>query len=163
MNARIALLCLLAIVPLAATADDSQNVKIVQTMIELVNARDLDALGTVVAEDVVRHSDATPGVTVSSLDEFKAFLTADFASIPDSVQEIEAIFGDGDMVAVRARYGGTQSGPMGPFPPSGKTVRLTFMAMLRIENNKIAEIWVEWDNLTILGQLGLLPPAPTTE
>ncbi len=31
------------------------------------------------------------------------------------------------------------------------------MAILRIEDDKIAEMWVEWDNVSILTQLGHLP------
>jgi len=112
-----------------------------------------------------RHEDAEAPRFVSrvtSLDEFKAFLETDFAGIPDSVQEIDVIFGSDDKVAVRARYSGTQTGPMGPFPPTGKRVELVFIGILRIENDKVAEIWVEWDNLSILTQLGHRPP-PTPE
>ena len=127
---------------------------------ELINQRDLDALNTVVADNVIRHSDATPGVVVSNLDQFKAFLETDFAAIPDSVQDIELIFGTGNMVAMRARYSGTQTGPMGSFPPTGKRIDLVFIGILRIENGKVAEIWVEWDNLSALMQLGHLPPPP---
>jgi len=76
--------------------------------------------------------------------------------------EIDMIFGSADNVAVRARYSGTQTGPMGPFPPTDKTVELVFIGILRIENEKIAEMWVEWDNLSILTQLGHQPP-PTPE
>ncbi len=128
---------------------------------ELINQRNLDSLRTVVADDVVRHSNATPGVIVTNLDEFKAFLETDFAVIPDSVMVIDMIFSAGDKVAVRAYYSGTQTGQMGPYPPSDKTVKLVFIGILRIENGKIAEIWVEWDNVSVLAQLGHLPP-PTS-
>jgi predicted ester cyclase len=50
---------------------------------------------------------------------------------------------------------------MGPFLPSGKRIDLPFMAILRIENDKIAEIWVEWDNVLALTQLGHMPPPPS--
>lgn len=33
------------------------------------------------------------------------------------------------------------------------------MGILRIEEGKIAEIWVEWDNLNALTQLGHFPPS----
>ena len=148
---------ILAFIIGSSTASAADNTETVRTMIDLVNQRNLDALHTVIADDVVRHSAATPGVVVTNLDEFKAFLEADFSGIPDSVQEIDIIFGGGDKVAVRARYIGTQTGQMGPFPPSGKRVELPFMAILRIENDKIAEMWVEWDNISILTQLGHLP------
>jgi predicted ester cyclase len=47
---------------------------------------------------------------------------------------------------------------MGPFPASGKKLELPFIGILRIEDGKVAEIWVEWDNLYALAQLGLLEP-----
>ena len=85
-------------------------------------------------------------------------LEADFATVPDSVMEIDVIFGGGDYVAMRARYMGTQKGKMGPFPASGKRVELPFVGILRFENNEIVEMWVEWDNLHSLTQLGHFPP-----
>ena len=33
--------------------------------------------------------------------------------------------------------------------------------VFRIEDDKIAEIWVTWDNVAGLTQLGLLPPPPS--
>ena len=47
---------------------------------------------------------------------------------------------------------------MGPFPPSGYAIDLKFIRILRVEDGKIAEIWVEWDNLAVLTQLGHFPP-----
>ena len=53
---------------------------------------------------------------------------------------------------------------MGPFPPTGKRVEGPFLSFLRIEDGKIAEMWVEWDNLSMLTQLGHLPPpGPTSD
>jgi predicted ester cyclase len=46
---------------------------------------------------------------------------------------------------------------MGPFPPSGRKVQFDFGAMFRIEDEKIAEWWVTWDNMMILKALGHLP------
>lgn len=135
-----------------------RNEEIVLAMIEAVNARDFDALDTLVAPDVRRHSAATPGVTIESLDDFKAFLEADLISVPDSKMTVNHVVADDGMVAVHATYAGTQDGPMGPFPASGKPMEAPFMGMLRIENGKIAEMWVEWDNLSLLAQLGHFPP-----
>jgi len=160
MKRRATSLMLLVFVSLSAAADDTQNIAVVRTMVDLINQRELDSLHTVVADDIVRHSAATPGIVVTNLDEFKAFLETDIAGIPDSVQTIDIAFSAGDKVAVRAHYRGTHTGPMGPIAATGKSVDLPFMAILRIENSKVAEIWVEWDNMLILGQLGLLPPPP---
>lgn len=139
-----------------APADDGTEVVIAMT--DAINARELDRLGDFVADDIVRHSNATPGVAVTNLDEFRAFLESDIASVPDSVQTIDVIFGNGEYVGVRARYKGTQQGPMGPFPATGKPIEIAFIGLLRIEEGKVAEIWVEWDNLGALIALGHIPP-----
>jgi predicted ester cyclase len=141
-----------------APADSSTNEDIVLRMIEAVNTRDFDALDDIVSPTVRRYSGATPEVQVTSLDEFKAFLHADLAAVPDAMQEVNLIFSSGDMVAVHEIYRGTQTGQMGPFPPSGRSLELPFIGLLRVEDGKVAEIWVEWDNLNALAQLGHFPP-----
>ena len=150
---------LLAIImALPCMADEIENVRIATAMTDAINARNLDALDQFVAPDVIRHSAATAGLVVTNLSEFKAFLETDFATVSDSVQKIDVIFGSGDYVAIRARYIGTQDGPMGPFPASGKKLELPYIGILRFEDGKIVEIWVEWDNLYALTQLGHFPP-----
>jgi predicted ester cyclase len=148
---------LLAMFALPSLADDAKSVEVAKAMVGAINARSLEALDGLVSADVIRHSAATPGVVVTNLSEFRAFLESDFAIVPDSVMEIDIIFSSGDYVAMLARYMGTQTGPMGPFPASGKRFELPFIGILRLENDKIAEIWVEWDNVHALTQLGHFP------
>ena len=52
---------------------------------------------------------------------------------------------------------------MGPFPATGKKVDLKYLGILRFEDGKIAEMWVEWDNMAILTQLGHFPPEKKAE
>ncbi len=144
--------------PLAADDGAEASRQTALDMIEAINERDLDALDTVVAPNMVRHSAATPGATIESLDQFKAFLTEDFKAVPDSQVTVDTLLATENMVAIRAIYAGTQTGPMGPFPPSDKKVELPFLGILRIEAGKIVEMWVEWDNLYMLTQLGHFPP-----
>lgn len=157
---RILVLALLVVIySKPCIAGEADNIQVVTAMVDAINDRDLDRLDRVVAADIVRHSEATPGVTVTGLDEFKDFLLADFSSVPDSVITIDIIFGNSSYVALRAVYSGTQTGPVGPFPPSGKHVHLPYLGILRIADGKIAEMWVEWDNVSMLTQLGHFPPA----
>jgi predicted ester cyclase len=116
---------LLVTLPSTAVADgDATAKKVVLGMIDAVNQRDFEALDSLVAADVRRYCAATPGVRVESLDQFKAFLRQDLAAVPDAVQKVNLIFAGEGMVAVHVTYRGTQTGPMGPFPPSGKRVDL---------------------------------------
>ena len=125
---------------------------------QAINGRNLEVLAEYISQDVVRHSAATPDINVTSLDDFRDFLKTDFAVAPDSVQVIDVIFGSDEFVAMRATYTGTQTGPMGPFPASGKKMKLPYVGILRFADGKVVEIWVEWDNLGVLNQLGHLPP-----
>lgn len=141
-------------------ADEAENIQIARSMVEAINDRDLDRLDRLIAPNIVRHSAATAGISVTNLEEFKTFLRTDFAAVPDSVMKIDVIFGNDEFVAMRAIYSGTQTGAMGPFPASGKRVELPFIGILRFTNGKISEMWVEWDNVYSLTQLGhLSPPA----
>lgn len=161
----LAAVALVAAPSIHAETRSDGDVAVARAMVDAINRRDLDALDGIVAADVVRHCAATPGVVVENLEQFKAFLRADFVSVPDSVMTIDRVFGgDGGMVGMRAIYAGTQAGAMGPFPPTGKRFELPFIGLLRIEDGKVAEIWVEWDNLGPMVALGHIelpggPPA----
>lgn len=137
---------------------ESRNKEVVRSFVAAINARNFAALDALVAPNVVRHSPSTPGVSVRSRDDLKAFFRQDLAGVPDAVQEIRMMVAEGDRVALWANYSGTQDGPLGPFPPSGRTVDLDFAAMLRLEEGRIAEMWVVWDNLSMLTELGHLTP-----
>lgn len=140
----------------SSEAPDSEAV--VREFIQSINNRDWESLETLVAEDVVRHSASTPGISVANREDFLTFLRVDLESVPDATQEVDLMFSSGDMVAVRARYLGTQTGQLGPFPPSGKAIDLPFIGLLRVEDGQVAEIWAEWNNLEMLSQLGYFPP-----
>jgi predicted ester cyclase len=128
---------------------------------EAMNARQLDALDELIAPNFVRHCQATPQLDIRSLEQFKDFLRQDAETFPDNVQTFTHVLADGDQAAVWATYEGTQMGQMGPFPPSRKKVRFDFGAVGRLDNGKLAELWITWDNMTILGQLGYLPEIPS--
>jgi steroid delta-isomerase-like uncharacterized protein len=134
-----------------------QNKAVVRRFWEAMTRHQLDALDDLIAADVVRHCQATPGVDVRSLHQLKDFLRQDTAVFPDSTQTITHLVAEGNLVAVWATYEGTQQGPMGSFPPSGRKTRFDFGAVFRMESGKIAEWWVTWDNMAILRALGHLP------
>ena len=136
---------------------NEQNKAVIRRVLEAMNSRQLDGLDDLIAPDVVRHCPATPGVDVRSLNQLKEFLRQDAEVFPDNTQTITHLVAEGDLVAVWATYEGTQKGPMGPFPPSGIRARFDFGAVFRVENGKITEWWITWDNMAILRALGHLP------
>jgi steroid delta-isomerase-like uncharacterized protein len=130
---------------------------LVRRLEDAMNARRHDLLDDILAADVVRHCQATPQLSISNREEFKRFLRQDAATFPDNVQSFTQLLVDGDRAAVWATYEGTQTGQLGPFPPSGKVARFDFAGVFRVDDGRIAEFWITWDNLTVLSQLGHLP------
>lgn len=145
---------------MAMRTSSKENKVLARRFGEAMNARQFDLLDELVAPGFVRHCQATPEVDVRSLPGFKDFLRRDAAVFPDSIQTLKHIVAEGDLVAIWATYEGTQRGQMGPFPPSGKKMLLDFGAVLRVEDGKIAELWVTWDNMAALAQLGHLAVVP---
>ena len=143
--------------PPAATQLEA-NKEVVRQFTDIVNAADWDALDDVVAEDFRRHSQATAGPPVTSREEFKQLQQMFLVSMPDQRVDIDMLVAEDDMVAGYATYSGTHTGPMGDFPITGERAEVKFLAIFRFEAGKIAELWVEWDNLAMLSQLGLFPP-----
>ena len=134
------------------------NKAIIRQFSEAVNNNNLEALDEIMTTNFVRHSQATPEVKVNSLEEFKQFAKVSSESIPDMTGKIEIMVAEGDYVAVYATFTGTQTGQMGPFPAYNKKMESKTMAIFRLGNGKIAELWIEWDNLAMLMQLGHFPP-----
>jgi steroid delta-isomerase-like uncharacterized protein len=139
------------------TADD--NKALVRGFIDAVNRGDYAALRDIVAPDFVRHCQATPEVQVRSRADFVEFDRSSRQSFPDQEITLQRAVAEGDAVAVWCRYRGTQAGAMGPFPPSGRQVDLDFAGHFRVAHGRLAELWVTWDNLTMLRQLGHFPAA----
>ena len=100
---------------------------------------------------------------IGSRDEFIQLQKEFLKTFPDQQVTIEKMVAEGDHVAIYATYSGTQEGPMPPFPASGKKAESKFLALFRLQEGKIAELWVEWDNLAFLKQLGHFPPPAMSE
>lgn len=151
-------------VALACTAPETlppqppveRNKAVVRQAVEVLNERRLESLGALVTADFIRHSQATPGVIVRSLEDFKQAMRAEWSTFPDWRLDLELVVAEGDKVAVFGNVSGTQEGPMGPFPSTGLRMELDFGGVFRLEDGKIAELWITWDNLATLRQLGHL-------
>jgi steroid delta-isomerase-like uncharacterized protein len=136
-----------------------QNRAVVQAFVETINAQDWNGLDELVAREFIRHSRAA-GSEVRSREQLKAYFQREFETFPDAMETVEDLIVEGDKVAARHRFHGTQQGPMGPYPPSGKSITADYLAIYRLEGGRIIEAWAEWDNLSGLEQLGhYTPPA----
>jgi predicted ester cyclase len=94
---------------------------------------------------------------ISGIAGYKEHFETLTTAFPDLRLTIEVLLeGDG---RAAARYFGeaTHRGPFGEIPPTGKRVRVTGEAIIRVENRRIVEEHANADALGLLQQLGVLP------
>jgi predicted ester cyclase len=78
------------------------------------------------------------------------------ASFPDLRFTISDLVVEGEKVAVRWLMQGTDLGGVEQHPPTGRSMRLTGITMMRIEGQRIVEEWNEVDIAGMLRQLGFV-------
>jgi len=139
------------------------NKEVVRAVARAMNEGRYDDLDLYIAQTYRRHCQATPDAVVETLDDFKNLMKMFTDAFPDGRVEIYELVAEGDMVAVIGTYRGTHAAPMGPYPATGRVVDSEFAGYHRLENGKIVETWVTWDNLAMFHQLGLDPPVATEE
>jgi predicted ester cyclase len=83
------------------------------------------------------------------------------AAFPDGVGTIEYTVAEGDRVAIRVAFRGTQQGtflgPMGSIAATGRPVTWTEITILRAAADRIVEETTEIDWLRVFQQLGVVP------
>ena len=139
---------------------EEQNKALVQRIHAEVSRGNLEIFDEVLSPDYVRHCQAMPPELqeIHGTEVFKAFVAEFVNAVSNCNDEIEFILADSNMVAYVTTTTGIQTGPMGDLPASGRSFTLKNIVIQRIEDGKIAETWISWDNVAMLTQLGFFPP-----
>ena len=94
----------------------------------------------------------------ASLEEDQAALKGWHQAFSDVVVEPRKLIAEGDLVTVYWVARGTNTGTGNGLPAAGKKVELAGITIWRIADGKIKEEWSAFDQLSMMRQLGLLPP-----
>jgi predicted ester cyclase len=136
---------------------EQDNKAIIRRGFEAMNIKDLSVFEEILAPGYVNHDMPAPA---PGPDGFKQVIGAFFSGFPDMRITLEAQLGDGDLVANRGTFTGTHQGEFMGIPATGKQVTVKFMDMWRVEDGQAAENWVRIDMLSLMVQLGAVPPPP---
>lgn len=120
---------------------------------EVINQRNLAALGQFVSPNAVNHTvpDGLPQAP-------NQFLGLHLGAFPDLKITVEDLLVDGDKVVARVSYRGTHQGAFMGIPPTGKQVTGMGINIFRIANGKLVEHWGLTDRISALRQMGIVPP-----
>jgi steroid delta-isomerase-like uncharacterized protein len=125
---------------------------------EVWNQGITDAVDRYIASDYVRHDRGLP-FEVRGPEGIKQIVSMYRSAFPDIDFTAADIVAGGDRVAVRWEIRGTHRGELMGIPATGREVKLTAIEIFRLVDGRIAEQWVSVDNLVLLRQLGVFPPA----
>jgi steroid delta-isomerase-like uncharacterized protein len=108
----------------------------------------------------------TPDVTIhvnqqvfQGTDAAKQLAAGLKAAFPDiQIAHLETLT-SGASVAIRWTADGTHQGDYFGVPPTGKRIHVEGIDLFHVQDGKIAEAWIENDNLSVLQQMGAVPEA----
>lgn len=138
---------------MAVQKDDAKE--IVRTYLSAFNDQDQETLREILADDVVEHGvhDVHHGP-----DEVVELHQSHFDVFPDYSGSTEAMVAEDDMVAVRYTATGTHTAEFEDIEPTNQEAEWSGMVLYRIEDDEIAEIWIEENRLGLLEQLEAVDP-----
>jgi len=123
------------------------------------NAHDLDGFKKVLADDVVFK--APGGIHGQGKAACAGFFGGWFDAFPDARVDVHAVHVVDDLAVEEGTFVGTQNGvlhgPAGDIPPTGRSVAVDYVHVLRFRDGKHVSFNLMFDRLMMLEQLGLLP------
>jgi predicted ester cyclase len=150
-----------------ASMSGAENEAVVRRLLEVAwNENRPEVADECLAADAVAHSMGDTGSTADAVPYDPAVqrrVIADWRTgFPDYRWVIHELFAAGDRIVVNMSFTGTHTGVfrLGPWtiPPTGRRLDAREVCIFRVEAGKIAEQWFAWDRLSVLEQLGVVPP-----
>jgi predicted ester cyclase len=126
---------------------------------ETFNAHDVNGFAAVLADDVVFQ--APGGMRGEGKAACVEFYSSWFGAFPDAHVEVHDVHFAGDVAVEEGTFTGTHEGilrtPAGDVPPTGRSVAVEYIQVLRFRDGKHVAFNLAFDRLSMLEQLGLVP------
>lgn len=122
---------------------------------ELWSKGNLEAIPELVAEDFVDHQ--APVGQPSGREELAGLVVMWRIGFPDMQETVEDLISEGDKVVGRFRMRGTHRGDFMGVAPTGRSVTMSGIDVVRVADGKISEFWYAEQMLELMQQLGAAP------
>ena len=138
-----------------------QNRAAIQRFTERFNQGDITAVDDFVTEDVVYHN-APPGLA-AGIAGYRQLIGMWLTAFPGVRVTVADLISEGEKVVARLVVRGTHGGELMGLAPTGRSVEVSVITIMRFEGGRLAEEWEQVDMLGLLQQLGAVPaPAAAT-
>lgn len=123
---------------------------------EVWNQGRSEAIDELMSDDVVIHGLSDPsGNPVRGADAFREFHRQFRGAFPSMNISVEDVIAEGDRAVARCDVRGQHTGAHLGFAATNNPVQFSGIAIVRIEDGRIAEAWNEFDFMEMNRQLGL--------
>jgi ketosteroid isomerase-like protein len=123
------------------------------------NTHDMKGFADVLADDV--SFTAPGGIRGEGRTGCAEFFGAWFGAFPDAHVEVQRCHFIDDVAVEEGTFSGTHNGvlhsPIGDFPPTGRSVEVQYVQVLRFRDGKHVSFNLIFDWLTMLQQLSVTP------
>jgi steroid delta-isomerase-like uncharacterized protein len=135
---------------------DQSDLEIVRAHIDGWNAHDLGRILAGVDDSFTLESDSAP-MPVRGPDDLRRFARMYLDAFPDLRFDIDEAVAARDLVLITWVARGTQTGPLGAVPASGRRAEVRGCSVNYLRHGRIVRVRTYWDNATLLRQIGALP------
>jgi len=133
-----------------------------ERILQIWNQGNLDLVDQVYAAQVVRYDAGWPH-PIRGLDALKNHFQFYRSAFPDIDMIIQETIMEGDKIVWHWTLTGTNTGPMGEAPATGREVRLSGISIGRMVDGKVAEMGDFYNQASLLLQLGFTFTPPQGE
>ena len=135
-----------------------QNEAVVRQVLALIDERNLDEAFELYALDYIYHG---PAGELRGRDGIRGLWDVFLTGFPDLHSTIEDMISEGDKVVLRWRVEGTHTGEFMGVAPSNMKIALGITEIFRVENGQLVEAWDQFDQLSLMQQIGAIPMPET--
>jgi steroid delta-isomerase-like uncharacterized protein len=139
----------------APTPAKEHTDKVRRVIEEFYNQGRLGVADELYAHDYARYDPATPDV-VGGPDGARQVATRYRNAFPDLHLAVKDMLAEGDKVTTRWTASGTHKGDLQGIAPTGNSMEISGLTIMRFTGGKIVEEWTNWDTLGMMKQLGII-------
>ena len=132
-----------------------QNKASVRRNYETADKNDLTTFSEQLSPDIAVHLPGMPGPL--NREALIQMMNVMFSGLTQRRHVFEDQIAEDDKVATRLTLHAVHTGEFQGIPATGKQIAMAQTAIHRIQNGKIAEVWVSSDDISMMKQLGLMP------
>jgi steroid delta-isomerase-like uncharacterized protein len=137
---------------------NEQNEAVVRRTFDAFNTGDTSPAEELIADGAVSHDPATPS-DATGPEAFSQTIELYRSAFSDLTFTIDEMFSDRDLVCTRWSTAATHDGDLMGTPASGNHITGSGISIDRVVDGKVAESWVQWDNLGLMQQIGAFETA----